>query len=231
MYDSYKIFTPDNTEDEKAKRKVAFSNTNRFFFVDDDGSQERVDLRANLGDKVIGRCKATVCPAERPDSGCGISSPSPRWLEPLPPRRDGICYVCMYSSTYNALGTRCLYSLRVDYTSQNSYHSIHCLRLLGDLAIYIVVIPNRAFRPKKAHPGAAQYYMESLFEQIDPDEYTPTTENSLYKTTNLSRVDRIASDTKVSTDFRAQLGKGRGKVVLRSVASQAGQIFSPGIYT
>lgn len=73
--------------------------------------------------------------------------------------------------------------------------------------------------------------MESLLEQVDPDEDTPTTENSLYKTTNLRRVDRIASDTKVSTDFRAQLGKGRGKVVLRSVASQAGQIFSPGIYT
>lgn len=37
-YDSYKIFTPDDTEDEKPKRKVAFSNTNRFFFVDDDGN-------------------------------------------------------------------------------------------------------------------------------------------------------------------------------------------------
>lgn len=73
--------------------------------------------------------------------------------------------------------------------------------------------------------------MESLLEQVDPDEDTPTTENSLYKTINLSRVDRIASDTKLSTDFRAHLGKERGKVVLRSGASQAGQILSPGIYT
>lgn len=64
--------------------------------------------------------------------------------------------------------------------------------------------------------------MESLLEQVDPDEYTPTTENSLYKTTGLSRVDRIASDTKVSTDFRAHSGKERGKVVLRGGASQAG---------
>lgn len=144
MYDSYKIFTPDNTEDEKPKRKVAFSNTNRFFFVDDDGNYERVDLRANLSDKVIGRCKATVCPAARPDSGCCISSPSPRWLEPLPPRCDGICYVCMYSRTHNALGIRCLYSLRVDYTSQNSDDFIHYLRLLRDLATYITIIPTQS---------------------------------------------------------------------------------------
>lgn len=188
MYDSYKIFTPDDTEDEKPKRKVAFSNTNRFFLVDDDGIPERVDLRANQGDKVIGRCKATVCPAARPDGGYSISSPSPRWLEPLPSRSDGIYYVCMYSRTHNALGIRCLYSLRVDYTSQNSYDFIHCLRLVGDIAIYIAIIPNRVFRPKKAHPGAAQYHMESYLEQGDPDEYTPTTENSLYKTTNLSAV-------------------------------------------
>jgi len=97
MYESYKIFTPDDTEDEKPKRKVAFSNTNRFFFVDDDGNQERVDLRASLGDKVMGRFKATVYSAARPDSGCRISSPSPRWLEPPPPRCDGICSVYMYS--------------------------------------------------------------------------------------------------------------------------------------
>lgn len=155
MYDSYKILTPDNTEDEKPKRKVAFSNTNRFFFVDDDGNQERVDWRANLGDKVISRYKATVCPAARSDSGCGIASPSPRWLEPTPPRCDDICHISMYSSTYNALGTRFLYSLRVDYTSQNSYDSIHCLRLLGDLVTYIAIIPDRAFWSKKAHPGAA----------------------------------------------------------------------------
>lgn len=114
MYDSYKIFTPDDTEDEKPKRKVAFSNTNRFFFVDDDGNQERVDLRANLGDKVMGRCKATVCPVARPDGGCGISSPSPRWLEPPPPRGDGICYVCMYSSTYNAATYYQLYDAEVE---------------------------------------------------------------------------------------------------------------------
>lgn len=231
MYDSYKIFTPDDTEDEKPKRKAAFSNTNRFFFVDDDGNQERVDLRANLGDKVMGRCKATVCPAARPDSGFGISSPGPRWLEPPPPRCDGICYVCMYSRTYNALGIRCLYSLRVDYTSQNSYDSIHCLRLLRDPATYIEVTPKRACRPKKAHPGAAQYHMKSYLEQGDPDEYISTIENSLYKTKSLSRVDRIASDTKVSTDFRAHFGKERGKVVHRSVESQAGQMLSPGIYT
>lgn len=142
MYDSYKIFTPDDTEDEKPKRKVVFSNTNRFFFVDDDGNQERVDLRANLGDKVMGRCKATVCPAARSDSGCGISSPSPRWLEPTPPRCDGICHMCMYSRTHNALGTRCLYSLRVDYTSQNSHDFIHYLRLLRDPATYTTVIPR-----------------------------------------------------------------------------------------
>lgn len=166
MYDSYKIFTPDDTEDEKPKRKVAFSNTNRFFFVDDDGNQERVHLRANMGDKVMGRCKATVCRAARTDSGCGISSPGSRWLEPTPPRCDGICYVCMYSRTYNALGIRCLYSLRVDYTSQNSYDSIHCLRLLGDLVIYIAIIPDRAFWSKKAHPGAAQYYIESLLDRL-----------------------------------------------------------------
>lgn len=127
MYDSYKIFTPDDTEDEKPKRKVVFSNTDRFFLVDDGGNRERVDLRDNLGDKVMGRCKSTVCPAARPDSGCGISSPSPRWLEPPPPRGNGICYVCMYSSIYSALGIRCLYSLRVDYTSQNSYEFIHCV--------------------------------------------------------------------------------------------------------
>lgn len=181
MYDSYKIFTPDNTEDEKPKRKVVFSNTNRFFFVDDDGNQERVDLRANLGDKVIGRCKATVCLAARPDGDYGIASPIPRWLEPTPPRCDDICHMSMYSSTYNASGIRCLYSLRVDHTSQNSYDFIHCLRLLRDLAKYVAIIPNRAFRPKKAHPGTAQYYMESLLEQVDPDEYTPTTESSLYK--------------------------------------------------
>lgn len=126
MYDSYKMFTPDNTEDEKPKRKVVFSNTNRFFFVDDDGNQERVDLRANLGDKVMGRCKATVCPAARPDSGCGISSPSPRWLEPLTPRCDGICYVCMYSRTHNALGIRCLYSLRVDTLARTATNSSFC---------------------------------------------------------------------------------------------------------
>lgn len=188
MYDSYKIFTPDDTEGEKPKRKVAFSNTNRFFLVDDSGNQERVDLRANQGDKVMGRCKATVCPAARPDSGCGISSPGSRWLEPTPPRCDDICYVCMYSTTHNALGRRCLYSLQVNYTSQNSYEFIHCLRLRRDLATNIAVIPNRAFRPNKAHPGAAQDYMESLLEQVDPDEYTPTTENSLYMTTNLSAV-------------------------------------------
>lgn len=157
MYDSYKIFTPDNTEDEKPKRKLAFSNTNRFFFVDDNGNQERVDLRANLGGKVMGRCKATVCPAARPDSGCGISSPSPRWLEPLPARCDDICHMSMYSRTHNTLGIRCLYSLRVDYTSQNSHDFIHYLRLRRDLATNIAVIPNRAFRPKKAYPGAAQY--------------------------------------------------------------------------
>lgn len=233
MYDSYRIFTPDDTEDEKPKRKVAFSNTNRFFFVDDDGNQERVDLRANLGDKVMGRCKATVCPAARPDSGCGISSPSPRWLEPPPPRYDDICYMCMYSRTHNALGIRYLYSLRVDYTSQNSHDFIHCLRLGTERSCNIHcshTLPNRPFRPKKAHLGAAQDYMESLLEQFDPDEYTPTTENSLYKTTNLSRVDRVASDTKVSTEFRTHFGRERGKVVLRSVESQAGQIFSPGIY-
>lgn len=142
MYDSYKIFTPDNTEDEKPKRKVVFSNTNRFFFVDDDGNQERVDLRANLGDKVMGRCKATVCPAARSDSGCGIASPSQRWLEPIPPRYDDIYYISMYSSIYNALGIRCLYSLRVDYTSQNSDDFIHYLRLLRDPAIYTAVIPR-----------------------------------------------------------------------------------------
>lgn len=142
MYDSYKIFTLDDTEDEKPKRKLAFSNTNRFFLVDDGGNQERVDLRANLGDKVMGRCKATVCPAARPDSSCGISSPSSRWLEPPPPRCDGICHMSMYSSIYNALGIRCLYSLRVDYTSQNSYDSIHYLRLLRDPAIYTAVIPR-----------------------------------------------------------------------------------------
>lgn len=89
---------------------------------------------------------------------------------------------------HNALGIRCLYSLRVDYTSQNSYDSIHCLRLLGDLVTYIAIIPDRAFWSKKAHPGATQDYMESYPEQVDPDEYTPTTENSLYKTINLSAV-------------------------------------------
>lgn len=188
MYDSYKIFTPDDTEDEKPKRKVAFSNTNRFFLVDDDGNHERVDLRANMRDKVMGRCKATVCPAARPDSGCGISSPGSRWLEPTPPRCDDICHMSMYSSIYNALGIRGLYSLRVDYTSQNSYDFIYCPRLLRDLVTNIVVIPNRAFRPKKAYAGAAQYHIESLLEQVDPDEYIPTTENSLYKTTNLSAV-------------------------------------------
>lgn len=114
MYDSYKIFTPDDTEDEKPKRKVAFSNANRFFFVDDNGNQERGGLRAKLGDKVMGRCKATVCLAARPDSGCGISSPSPRWLEPPPPRGDGICYVCMYSSTYNAATYYQLYDAEVE---------------------------------------------------------------------------------------------------------------------
>lgn len=149
MYDSYKIFTPDNTEDEKTKRKVVFSNTNRFFLVDDGGNQERVDLRANLSDKVMGRCKATLCPAARPDSGCGISSPSPRWLEPPPPRCDSICYVCMYSSIYNALGIRCLYSLRVDYTSQNSYDSIHCRRLRRDLTTYIAIIPDQPSGQRK----------------------------------------------------------------------------------
>lgn len=191
IYDSYKTFTPDDTEDEKPKRKVAFSNTNRFFLVDDGGNQERVDLRTNLGDKVIGRCKATVSPAARPDSGCGISSPGSRWLEPTPPRCDGICYVCMYSRTHNALGTRCLYSLRVDYTSQNSYEFIIVYLMTTERSCnirYIAVIPNRAFRPKKAHPGATQDYMESYLEQDGLDEQIPTTENSLYKTTNLRAV-------------------------------------------
>lgn len=97
----------------------------------------------------------------------------------------------MYSSTYNALGIRCLYSLRVDCTSQNSYDFIHCLRLGTERSSNIHcshVYLDRAFRPKKAYPGAAQYHMESYPEQVDPDEYTPTTENSLYKTTNLSAV-------------------------------------------
>lgn len=73
--------------------------------------------------------------------------------------------------------------------------------------------------------------MKSYLVQVDPDEYTPTTENSLYKPINLSGVDHIASDTKVSIDFRAHSGRERGKVVLRGGASLEGQIFSPGIYT
>lgn len=54
VYNSYRIFTLEDTEDEAPKRKVAFANANRFFFVDEDSNQERVDFYANLGDKVLG---------------------------------------------------------------------------------------------------------------------------------------------------------------------------------
>lgn len=96
-------------------------------------------------------------------------------------------YVHVFKKTYNALGIRCLYSLRVDYTSQNSYEFTHCLRLLRDLAIYIAILPDRAFWSKKAYPGAAQYHIESLLEQVDPDEYTSTTEKQSLQDHKLER--------------------------------------------
>lgn len=55
LYKSYKIFTPDDTEDERPERKVAFVHSNRFFFLDEAGNKERVELRANLGTRSWGK--------------------------------------------------------------------------------------------------------------------------------------------------------------------------------
>lgn len=70
VYNSYRIFTPEDTEDEAPKRKVAFANANRFFFVDEDSNQERVDFYANLGNKVLGEelTKLSI-PAVRTEPG------------------------------------------------------------------------------------------------------------------------------------------------------------------
>lgn len=70
VYNSYRIFTPEDTKDEAPKRKVAFANANRFFFIDEDSNQERVDFYANLGDKVLGEelTKLSI-PAVRTEPG------------------------------------------------------------------------------------------------------------------------------------------------------------------